>query len=78
MLLLLFTTIFIYIQQIHLFTFTGVFLIHDNICLHLQDVKFINIHDQNIHSAFSVHHLCVSLGPSSRPTISEHNMADGG
>ena len=27
---------------------------------------------------FSAHHLCASLGPSSRSTISEHNMADGG
>ena len=45
----------IYIQEIHLFTCTGVFLIHNYICSHLQDV-FIHIHDWNIHPAFSVHH----------------------
>ena len=75
----------IYIQEIYLFTFTCVFLIHDYICSHLRDVFIhiqrvisIHIHDRNIHSAFSAHHLCASLGPSSRSTISERNMADGG
>ena len=74
----------IYIQEIHLFTFTGVFLIHDYICSHLRDVFihiqraiFIHIHDRNIHSAFSAHPLCASLGPSSCSTISERSMADG-
>ena len=67
----------IYIQEIYLFTFTGVFLIHYYICSHLRDV-FIHIHDRNIHSAFSVHHLCASLASSSRSTISERSMADGG
>ena len=91
MLLLLFTNIFIhiqqpsYVQEIYLFTFSGVFLIHDYIYLHLRDVfihiqrvKFVHIHDRNIHSTFSAHHLCASLGPSSRSIISERNMADGG
>ena len=74
----------VYIQKIYLFTFTSVFLIHDYICSHLRDVFihiqhviFIHIHDRNIHSAFSAHHLWASLGPSSRCTISECNMADG-
>ena len=68
-----------------LFTFAGVFLTHDYICSHLRDVLIqiqhvicIHIHDRNIHSGFSAHHLCASLGPSSRSTISECNMADGG
>ena len=72
MLLLLFMNIFIHIQQKYLFTFTGVFLIHYYICSHLRDVFihiqrviFIHIHDRNIHSALSAHHLCASLGPSS-------------
>ena len=41
----------IYMQEIYLFTFTGVFLIHDHICSHLRDVFiyiqrviFIHIH----------------------------------
>ena len=75
----------IYIQEIYLFTFTGVFLVHDYICSHLRDVLihiqrviFIHIHYRNIHSAFSAHHLCASLGRSSRSTISERNMPDGG
>ena len=77
----------IYIRDIYLFTFTGapVFLIHNHMCSHLRDVFihiqrviFIDIHDRNIHSAFSAHHLCASFGPSSRSTISEHNMADRG
>ena len=66
-----------------LFTFTGVFLIHDFICSHLRDVFvriqrviFIHIQDRNSHSVFSAHHLCASLGPGS--TISERGMADGG
>ena len=69
----------------YLFTFTFVFLIYDHICSHLRDVFiliqrviFIDIHDRNIHSAFSAHHLCTSLGHSLRSTISECNMADGG
>ena len=75
----------IYIQKISLLTFTSVFLIHDYICSHLRDVfihiqrvAFIHIHDRNIHSAFSAHHFCASVGPSCRSTISEHNMADEG
>ena len=65
-------------SRIYLFTFTGVFLIYDYICSHLRDVfihiqcvAFIHIHDRNIHSAFSAHHFCASLGPRC-------NMADGG
>ena len=52
----------IYIQEIYLFTFTCVFLIHNYICSHLLDV-FISIHirDRNINSTFSVHHLCASV-----------------
>ena len=58
----------IYIQEIYLFTFTCVFLIHDYICSHLRDVFIhiqrvisIHIHDRNIHSTFSAHHLCASV-----------------
>ena len=58
----------IYFQEIYLFTFTCVFLIHDYICSHLRDafiyiqrVIFIHIHDRNIHSTFSAHHLCASV-----------------
>ena len=58
----------IYIQEIYLFTFTCVFLIHDYICSHLRDVFIhiqrvisIHIHDQNIHSTFTAHHLCASV-----------------
>ena len=58
----------IYIQEIHLFTFTCLFLIHDYICSHLRDVFIhiqrvisIHIHDRNIHSTFSAHHLCASV-----------------
>ena len=68
-----------------LFTFAGVFLTQDYICSHLRDVLIqiqhvicIHIHDRNIHSGFSAHHLCASLGPSSRSIISEGNMADRG
>ena len=98
MLLLLFTNIFIHIQQLSLhsrnifshiifilFTFNGVFLIHDYIYSHLRDVFihiqrliFVHIHDGNFHSTFSAHHLCASLGPSSCSIISELNIADGG
>ena len=63
----------IYIQEIYLFKFTGVFLIHDYIYSHLRDV-FIHIHDRNIHSAFSAHHLCASLGPSSHSTRSDRRV----
>ena len=89
MLLLSFRNIFIYIQvfiqEIYLFSFNGVFLIHENIYPHLRDVFihiqrviFVHIHDRNIHSTFSTHHLYASSGPSSRPIISERNMADEG
>ena len=91
MLLLLFTNIFIHIQQliyikeIYLFTFYDVFLFQEyiyshlrDIFIHIQPVIFVHIHDQNIHSAFSAHRLCASLGPSFRSIISERNMADEG
>ena len=92
MLLLLFTNIFIHIQQpslrsrnINLFTFNGVFLIHDyiyshlrNVFIHIQRFIFVHIHDRNVHLAFFAYHLCPSLGPSSRSIISERNMADEG
>ena len=55
-------------SRIYLFTFTCVFLIHDYICSHLRDVFIhiqriisIHIHDRNIHSTFSAHHLCASV-----------------
>ena len=63
----------IYILQIHLFTFTCVFPIHDYICSHLRDVSIhiqriitIHIHDRNIHSTFSAHHLCASVSIKQR------------
>ena len=69
----------------YLFTFNDVFLIHEyinshlrDIFIHIQPVIFVHIHDRNTHSAFSAHHLCASLGPSSRSIISEGNMADEG
>ena len=75
-------SIFIHIQccycysRICLYTFDGVFLIHDyiyshfgDVFIHIQRVIFIHIHDQNIHSAFSAHHLCTSLGPRSCSNI---------
>ena len=88
--LLLFTNTFIhihrfYIEELYLFTFNGVFRIQDYNCAHLRDifihirrVMFVHIYDRNIYSAFSAHHFCASLGPRSRSTISERNMADGG
>ena len=90
MLLLLFMNIFIHIQQpnlhsrnifIHIYrcvSYSRLYLLTRDVLIHIQRVIFIHIHDRNIHSAFSVHHLCASLGPSSRSTISEHNMANGG
>ena len=71
LLLLIYSHVFnnqIYIQEIdlHVFTFTGVFLIHDYIYSHLQDVLihiyrviFTHIHDQNIHS--NPHFLCTTF-----------------
>ena len=63
----------IYIQEIYLFTFTCVFLIHNYICSHLRDVFIhiqrvisIHIHDRNIHSTFSAHHLCASVANHTR------------
>ena len=57
-----------YIEEIYLFTFTCVFLIHNYICSHLLDVfiyiqRVISIHirDRNINSTFSAHHLCASV-----------------
>ena len=49
-----------------------------DVYIYIQRVIFIHIHDRSIHSAFSAHHLCASLGPSSRSTISERNMPDRG
>ena len=49
-----------------------------DIFIHIQRVIFVHIHDRNIHSAFSAHRLCASLGPSSRSIISERDMADEG
>ena len=71
---------YIYIQEIYLFTFNDIFLIHEYVCSRLRDVfihiqrlipvhiKDPNIHSTrcNIHSTFSAHSLCASLGPSSR------------
>ena len=63
-----------------------VYFLYDYICSHLRDVFihvqrviFIHIHDRNIYSAFSAHHLCASLGPSPRSTQrnSERNVTKG-
>ena len=61
------------------FTFNGVFLIHDyikshlrrDVFIHIQRVIFVHVQDRNIHSTFSAHHLCASLGPSPRSIISQ-------
>ena len=80
-----FMNIFIHIQQLSLhsrnifiITFSGVSLIHEyiyshlrDIVIHIQRVIFVHIHDRNIHSAFSAHALCASLGASSRSIISK-------
>ena len=42
-----------------------------DIFIHIQRVIFVHIDDRNMHSAFSAHALCASLGPSSRSIISE-------
>ena len=72
-------------QSLYSFTFNAVIVIHDYIYSHLRDVFihiqrviFVHIHDRNIHSTFSAHHVCASLGPSSCSIISERNMADKG
>ena len=60
-----FAIIFAHIYEMSLFTFNVLY-------------SLIHIHDRNIHSALSAHHLCALLGRSSRSTISERNMADEG
>ena len=52
----------------YIYSHLPVFLIHDYICSHLRDVFIhiqrvisIHIHDRNIHSTFSAHHLCASV-----------------
>ena len=60
------------------FTFSAVIVVHEYIYPHSTTVFTVHIHDRNIRIAFSAHHLCASLGPSSRSIISERNVADGG
>ena len=73
----------IYTQEIYLFTFAGVFLILDYID-EMSSFTFNVLYSFTftieifISSTFSAHNLCASLGPSSRSTISERNMPDGG
>ena len=71
----------IYIQEIYLFTFTCVFLIHDYICSHLRDVFIqiqrvisIHIHDRNINSTFSAHHLCASVSIKHGLRITDYGL----
>ena len=58
------TSIYTHIQQMSSFTFNALYLFTFTI--------------RNIHSAFSAHHRCASLGSSSCSIISERNMADVG
>ena len=74
----------IYILEIYLFTFTCVFLIHDYICSHLRDVFIhiqrvisIHIHDRNIHSTFSAHHLCASVSVKHRLRTEDYGLRTG-
>ena len=53
MLLFLFTNIYIHIQQPSLRP--------RNIFIHIQRAIFVHIHDRNIYSTFSAHHLCALL-----------------
>ena len=76
MLLLIFTNIFIYIQQpnlhsrnifIHIYlciSYSRLYLLTLTRCLHSHSTSYIHslhIHDRNIHSTFSAHHLCASV-----------------
>ena len=73
MFLLIFTSIFIHIQQpnlysrnifIHIYlciSYSRLYLLTFTKCLHSHSVISIHIHDRNIHSAFSAHHLCASV-----------------
>ena len=73
----LFTIIYTHIQQMSSFTFNALYLFTFTIEIRL--AKWCKIHKVYIHSAFSAHHRCASLGPSSRSIIiSERNMADEG
>ena len=74
---------YIYSHSTTNFTLNDVFLIHEyiyshlrDIFIHIQRVIFVHIHDRNIHSPFSAHRLCASLGPSFRSIISKRNMTD--
>ena len=74
----------IYILEIYLFTFTCVFLIHDYICSHLRDdfihiqrAISIHIHDRNIHSTFSAHHLCASVSIKHGLRITDYGLRTG-
>ena len=76
MFLLIFTNIFIHIQQsnlhsrnifIHIYlciSYSRLYLLTFTRCLefiHIQRAISIHIHDRNIHSTFSAHHLCASV-----------------
>ena len=80
MLLLLFRNIFIHIQQpnlhsrnifIHIYrciSYSRLYLLTFTRCLHSHSTCYIHLHSRSKYS----------LGPSSRSTISERNMPDGG
>ena len=90
MLLLLFTNLFIDIQQLpftfkkYIYSHLAVYFLFTNIFTHIYEIysfTFNGLYSFTftiIHSAFSAHRLCASLGPSSRSIISERNMADEG
>ena len=70
--------VYIYSHSTTKFTFKKYIYSHlRDVFIHIQWVIFVHIHNQNVHSPFSAHHLCASLGPSTRSIISAQcNVAD--
>ena len=70
--------VYIYSHSTTKFTFKKYIYSHlRDVFIHIQWVIFVHIHNQNVHSPFSGHHLCASLGPSTRSIISAQcNVAD--